>query len=134
MHVAENVGDQRVEGILVEPKGAPKAGWTAPARDAAKITTTDKVEFENDWVRILRFGIDKGEKNPMHDHPTGVQILLTDLHARQTMADGKTSEVSAKAGAARFRPAITHAVENLGDRVEGIVVDLKGAPAAVAAK
>jgi len=129
VHVAENIGDQPVEGILVEPKRAGSAGWTAPPRDVSRTTTTDKVAFENDWVRIVRFEIDKGEKNSMHDHPSGVQILLTDAHLRQTTPDGKSSEVSGKAGAARYRPALTHAVENTGDRVEGIVVDLKDAPA-----
>jgi quercetin dioxygenase-like cupin family protein len=129
VHVAENIGDERVEGVLVEPKGQPKAGWTPPPRDASKTTTTDRVAFENDWVRIVRFEIEKGEKNSMHDHPSGVQILLTAAHLRQTTPDGKASEVSAKAGAARYRPAFTHAVENTGGRVEGIVVDLKNAPA-----
>jgi hypothetical protein len=47
--------------------------------------------------------IEKGEKNSMHDHPSGVQILLTDAHLRQTTPDGKTSEVSGKAPATASR-------------------------------
>jgi quercetin dioxygenase-like cupin family protein len=129
VHVAENVGDRPVEGVLVEPKGAGNAAWTPPPLDATKVTPHDKVEFENDRVRIVRYAYDKGETAPMHDHPTGVQVVLTDARARQTTPDGKTAEVSGKAGVVRYRPALTHAIVNLGERFEGVLVDLKGAPA-----
>lgn len=128
VHVAENIGDRLVEGILVEPKGAGNAAWTPPAQDAVKVTPHDKLEFENDQVRIIRYAYEKGEKAPMHDHPTGVQILLTDARARQTTPDGKTSEISGKRGVVRYRPPTTHAIENVGERFEGLLIDLKGAP------
>jgi UDP-N-acetylglucosamine 2-epimerase len=51
--------------------------------------------------------------------------LLTDARARQTTPDGKTAEVSGKARSTRLRPAFSHAIENTGDRFEGILVDLK---------
>ncbi len=129
VHVAENVGDRPVEGVLVEPKGPGNASWTPPANDATKVTTHDRVEFENDRVRIVRYVYEKGESAPMHDHPAGVQIVLTDAHIRQTTPDGKTGEVSGKAGMVRYRPPLSHAIVNLGDRFEGLLVDLKGAPA-----
>jgi quercetin dioxygenase-like cupin family protein len=129
-HVAENIGDKPIEQIIVEPKGAPKADWKAPPNDATKVTKSDRLEFENEWVRIVRFEIPKGETSPMHDHPTNVQILLSDAHARQSTPDGKSSETNGKAGVARFRPALSHEVVNLGDTYGGIVVDLKNAPAA----
>ncbi|HET8725648.1 MAG TPA: hypothetical protein VFM53_15730 [Anaeromyxobacteraceae bacterium] len=125
VHAVANVGTTVVEGVLVEPKGRAAPGWAPPPRDAVKVTSTDRLEFENDRVRIVRYSIGAGETTPMHDHPTGVQILLTDARARQTTPDGKTAEVAGKARAARFRPALSHAVENLGDRFEGILVDLK---------
>jgi hypothetical protein len=61
----------------------------------------------------------------MHDHPDGVQILLTDARARQTTADGKVAEISGKARSARYRAALSHTVENTGPQFEGILVDLK---------
>ncbi len=128
VHVAENVGDRPVEGVLVEPKGPGNPAWAPPARDAVKLTPHDRVEFENDQVRIVRYAYDRGEKAPMHDHPAGVQILLTDVQARQTTPDGKTAKVSGKRGTVRYRPPLTHAIENAGDRFEGILIDLKGAP------
>jgi quercetin dioxygenase-like cupin family protein len=128
VHVAENVGDKVVEGLLVEPKGTANPSWQPPANDAPKVGTTDRVEFENEQVRILRFVISKGERTPMHDHPSNVQILLTDLSGRNSTPDGKTTEAAGKAGQVRFRPPLTHTLENTGDRVEGIVIDLKAAP------
>jgi quercetin dioxygenase-like cupin family protein len=125
VHSVVNVGSSAVEGVLVEPKGRPVPGWTPPARDATKVTNTDRLEFENELVRIVRYSIPAGEITPMHDHPTGVQVLLTDARARQTAPDGKTTEISGKARTARFRPALSHALENTGDRFEGILVDPK---------
>lgn len=129
VHVAENIGDRPVEGILVEPKGPGNPAWTPPARDAVKVAAHDKVELENDRVRVVRYVFEKGATSPMHDHPAGVQVALTDAHVRQTTPDGKTSELSGTRGQVRYRPALTHAIENLGDRFEGLLVDLKGAPA-----
>ncbi len=125
VHEVVNVGSSTVEGVLVEPKGGGNPGWKPPPRDAVSVTTTDKLEFENDRVRIVRYSIAAGETTPMHDHPTGVQILLTDARALQTTPDGKTAEVSGKARSVRFRPAFSHAVENTGDRFEGILVEPK---------
>jgi quercetin dioxygenase-like cupin family protein len=132
VHTAENIGDRPVEGILVEPKGAGNAAWKPPTRDAVKVTPHDKLEFENDQVRIVRYAYAKGESSPMHEHPSGVQILLTDVHGRQTTPDGKAVEISGKAGSVRYRPPLAHAIENTGERFEGILVDLKGAPSEAA--
>ncbi len=130
VHVAENVGDRPVEGILVEPKGKGIAGWTPPARDAVKVNDHDKLEFENGEVRIVRYAFERGTSAPMHDHPAGVQILLTPVRSQQTTPDGKTTEATGQAGQVRFRPALAHAVRNTGDRFEGILVDLKDVPPA----
>ncbi len=125
VHRVVNVGASSVEGVLVEPKGQGNPDWKPPSRDSVKTTTTDRLEFENDRVRIVRYAIPAGETTPMHDHPDGVQILLTDARARQTTADGRTAEVSGKARSVRYRPAFSHALENTGAPFEGILVDLK---------
>ena len=127
-HVAENIGDKPVEQILVEPKGPAKAGWTPPPRDVAKVTTTDKVEFENEYVRIVQGTFGKGARAPMHDHASGVHIALDDSHVRSTTPDGKATEVRSKAGEARYRPAFSHSVENLDDGHSSLIVDIKAAP------
>lgn len=130
VHVYENVGDQPIEGILVEPKGPGNPAWTPPPRDSAKVDPTHHVvEFENDQVRIERYWADKGHKSPMHDHATNVSISLTNADTRVTTPDGKTEDSHAKAGQVRYRTPLTHQIENLGDRLEGVLVVLKGAPA-----
>jgi beta-alanine degradation protein BauB len=125
VHKVVNVGSSTFEGVLVEPKGPANPDWKPPQWDAVKVTSTDRLEFENDRVRIVRYVIPAGETTPMHEHPAGVQILLTDARARQTTPDGKVAEISGKARAARYRPALSHTVENTGARFEGILVDLK---------
>jgi quercetin dioxygenase-like cupin family protein len=129
-HVVENTGDKPIEGILVEPK-KPSSALPAGALDVvAADPKRDKVEFENDQVRVIRYHFDPGDKSPMHGHPDNVQVLLTDSKANVTTPDGKTAPISGKAGEAHWRQAGQHVVENTGNKAfEGILVEMKGAPA-----
>src|SRR5262249_3188824 len=97
--------------------------------DAAKADPQHhKVEFENDWVRVLRFRISPHEKTPLHDHPSVVVLYLTDGDLKLTPPDGEVSEAHPKAGAASWRGPTAHTVENIGAKpVEGIGVEPKGA-------
>jgi quercetin dioxygenase-like cupin family protein len=127
VHVVENVAEQPVAGILVEPKGPGNAAWVPPPKDDLKVDPQHhKVEFENDLVRVERYWLDKGEKAPMHDHPDVVQVALTDASTRATTPDGKVAEGHLKAGQVNYRQAISHAVENIGPRYEGLLIVLKG--------
>ena len=93
-----------------------------------------KVEFENDQVRVVRYTIAPGDKTANHSHPTSVNILLTDLNAKFTTPDGKTTEVHGKAGAVGWRSPTTHVVENTGDKpIEGILVEPKKPSSALSA-
>jgi quercetin dioxygenase-like cupin family protein len=98
------------------------------AQDAAKVDTKHyKVEFENDQVRVLRVKYGPGEKSTMHSHPDAVAIFLNDAKAKFTFPDGKTEEMTVKAGDTKWTPAMTHNPENLTDKpFEVIVVELKG--------
>src|SRR5437762_300295 len=85
-----------------------------------------KLVTENDQVRVLHFKYDPGVKSDLHSHPDNVSIPLVDSHLRVTNAEGKTTESNGKAGDARYRPALKHAVENIGDKpYEGIIIELK---------
>jgi len=86
-----------------------------------------KVEFENDQVRVLRWKTGPHEKTPMHEHPAMVSIAVTGGHTRFTLADGKTSEVTIKAGQVTWSAPEKHSSENLdGKPSELIQVELKG--------
>ncbi len=104
------------------------AVFTAKAQDPAKVDPKHcKVEFENAQVRVLRFTVGPHEKIPMHEHPASVLIALTDSHGKEIFPDGKEVDRQTKAGEVRWRDALKHANENLGDRsTESIVVELKG--------
>ena len=104
----------------------------ALAQDPVKVDPAHhKVEFENDQVRVLRVTIAPGEKTPVHEHPAIVGVFLTDAKNRVTPVGGAPDETPRKAGQAIHVPAVKHVVENIGtNKVEIIVVELKGKPAA----
>ena len=86
-----------------------------------------KVEFENEKVRVLRISYGPNEKSEMHSHPAMVAIFLTDHQSRHTLPDGKSEELSGKAGDVRYMDAWEHNPENLSDNpFELIAVELKG--------
>ena len=127
-HLVENIGKEPMEGILVEPK-KPASARPAGSQDPVVVDPKhQKVEFENQQIRVIR------ERQlgsfPMHGHPDNVQVLLTDMNATLTTADGKTQAVTGKAGEVRWRPATQHSGKILGDKpVEQILVEMKGVPA-----
>ena len=89
-----------------------------------------KVEFENDQVRVIRITYAPGEKSVMHEHPASVVVFLTDAHVRFTLPDGKTEEVTAKAGTTEWAAGGQHQPENLGvGPLEVILIELKEKPA-----
>jgi len=127
-HVVENTGDKPLVGILVEPK-KPSSALPAGAQDVITVDPKhNKVEFENEQVRVIRYRFDPGEKSPMHGHPDNVQVFLTDSKAAVTTPDGKTAEAIGKAGEVLWRPAVQHAVQSTDDKsYEGLLVEMKGA-------
>ena len=102
----------------------------ALAQDPVKVDGNHyKVEFENDQVRVLRIKVGPKEKSIMHQHPDAVAIFLTDVNGKFTFPDGKSENVTSKAGEARWTPAITHMPENAGEQpFEVILVELKSKP------
>ena len=98
------------------------------AQDAVKVDPKHyTVISENDQVRILRVHSGPHEKSVMHSHPNSVAVFLTNSTAKFTFADGKTQDVSPKAGDAQYAPATIHLPENTGDKgMDVIVVELKG--------
>ncbi len=130
-HVVENVGDNPIQGVLIEPKKPHSARPSGSADETALPGTPSKVEFENEQIRVVRYNFQPGQTTAMHGHPDNVQVALTDTKATSTTADGKTTAADIKAGEVRWRPATVHSVQNTGDKpFEGIVVEMKGAPEA----
>lgn len=79
---------------------------------------------EDQKVRVLRYAPSKGEKTPMHSHPSAVVYVLKGGRVKYTMPDGSTKIAELKTGEALIRPPVTHADEALDD-VEAILVEIK---------
>src|SRR5450755_2828165 len=87
------------------------------AQDATKVDPKHyTVVSENAQVRIVKVHYGPHEKSVMHSHPAGVAVFLTDSKVRFTMADGKTQDVTTKAGDAQYTKALTHLPENMDDK------------------
>ena len=101
----------------------------ASAQDPVKVAPNAyQVLLENEHVRVLDVRLPAGGKSPMHSHPAYVVYALSDGKVRFTPPKGKPEEIDIKAGQATWRPAETHAVENIGPDVHVLNIELKGAP------
>ncbi len=102
------------------------------AQDATKVDSKHyTVISENAQLRIVKVHYGPHEKSVMHSHPAAVAVFLTDSKARFTFPDGKTQDVTTKAGDAQYTPAVTHLPENLDDKgMDVILVELKSKPTA----
>jgi quercetin dioxygenase-like cupin family protein len=101
----------------------------AAAQDPVRVSPDYKAEIENSWVRVLRVKRSAHGAAPMHQHPASVVVYLTDYHQRITGADGKSQEVTHKAGDVSYTEAVKHSEENLsGQPLEAVVIELKARP------
>jgi quercetin dioxygenase-like cupin family protein len=75
-------------------------------------------------VRVLRYAPHKGDKTPIHSHPSSVVYVLKGGRVKYTMPDGTTRISELKTGEALIRPPVTHSDEALDD-VETILVEIK---------
>jgi quercetin dioxygenase-like cupin family protein len=86
-----------------------------------------KLDFENDRVQVVSVHYGPHEKSVMHEHPGGVVVVVTGGHLRFTDEKGKTQDVFAKAGEARWFAPFKHEVENVGDTpYNAVYVGVKG--------
>jgi quercetin dioxygenase-like cupin family protein len=83
-----------------------------------------KVLVEDDKVRVLEYSPKKGDKTPMHSHPSSVVYVLKGGRVKYTMPDGSTKISELKTGEALLRPPVTHSDEALDD-VDSILIELK---------
>jgi quercetin dioxygenase-like cupin family protein len=88
----------------------------AAAQEPTKVEPTHyKLAFENEYVQVVNVHYGPHEKSSLHAHPGGVVVVLTTGHLRFTDENGKTQEVYASPGEARWFPPFKHKVENLGE-------------------
>ena len=97
------------------------------AQDPVKVDPKHyTVVSENDQVRILKVHYGPHEKSVMHSHPASVAVFMSDSKGKFTYPDGKTEEMTTKAGEAGYTEAVTHLPEDTGDKpLDLILVELK---------
>ena len=90
-----------------------------------------RLEFENEYVRVIRCRIPGRDKVKMHNHPFGsVIIFMTDQNLHQTLENGTTEEAHNKNGHVLWGTGSQsrHMGENITDQLyEYIRVDVKAA-------
>lgn len=86
-----------------------------------------KLLAEDDKVRVLHYTPGKGDKTPLHSHPSTVLYVIQGGKVRITTPDGKSVDGELKSGTVLLRPAVTHADEALDD-LDVILVELKKEP------
>jgi len=134
-HRSENLTSAPFEAVQIEPRQpgkSPVNGTPAPPEklDATVIDSQHyHVEFENEYVRVIRVSIAPHEKLRMHKHPdTGaVLVHLTDQNMRLTLSDGTVRSSRYAAKQVRWvYPGIAHQDENLSDApLQFIRIELK---------
>ncbi|MFL6528512.1 MAG: cupin domain-containing protein [Chthoniobacterales bacterium] len=100
---------------------------TAHAQDPLVVnSSTIKLKFENERVRVMEATLPPGAKEQMHSHPAYVIYVLEGGRYRNHAADGKTSEGEFKTGDVIYRDPLTHFAENIGDKpMHLLLVELK---------
>jgi quercetin dioxygenase-like cupin family protein len=72
------------------------------------------VLFENDRIRALEIRMPVGARSPMHSHPDTFLYIVANTKVKFTDGDGNSIEAEFPAGAATWREAESHSVENVG--------------------
>ena len=113
-------------GVALGVFGTAATGRVA-TQDPVKVSPhLYSVRLDNDRVRILEYRLKPGEKESTHRHPPGVVYVLNAAIVRSTLPDGKTVEISSKAGDVSWRDATSHSLENVGQsEAHNLAIDVK---------
>lgn len=84
------------------------------------------LRLENDWVRVLEYRVQPGDREALHSHLPGVVYVMADARFRSTSREGAISESSRMAGDVFWREESTHSAENIGGtEAHGLSIELK---------
>jgi hypothetical protein len=77
--------------------------------------STQKLIFENSFVRVIDDVIPPGVSEPKHRHPNGVVVALEDADTETHLyPNGKAARRHTTKGTASWNDAIVHEVKNIG--------------------
>ena len=95
--------------------------------DALKLAgDTQKLLFENQFVRVIDNQVPVGHTEPMHSHPHGVVVYLAHSKNQITTQDGKTRISDNNADTVAWSEATVHTAKNVGDAPSHTIrIDIK---------
>jgi hypothetical protein len=117
-HEARNTGTTEQHVIRVELKkdspGLPPAK-TDPLDSLVVCKDTQKLIFENQFVRVIEERVPPGVGQPKHRHAQGLLIPLANSTIEAVDdPDGRVARRELKLGEAGWRDPVIHAVRNIG--------------------
>jgi len=94
--------------------------------DSLKVcVATQKLIFENEFVRVIDYQIPAGVTEPLHRHRHGVVIYLT-ASTYETAQNNRKTVTQRKEGTALWSEATVHTVKNAGNApAHAIRIELK---------
>lgn len=100
--------------------------WTSHAQQQPNVET-QKVAFENEFVRVLDIRVPPGVFEARHSHGRGVTIALSDYDNETTgYPDGRVNRSHTKVGEVRWAEPVTHEARNTGTTEQHVIrVELK---------
>lgn len=128
-HVGRPQSD--IENLSIELKDLEGEAIAPSDIDATVVDPEHHViELENDRVRVVRMTYPAGETSPVHDHPPGFAVFLTDGPLRNIPEEGEPVVIEFEAGDTRWGSGGSpHATENPNESdVELIRVEMKKKP------
>jgi hypothetical protein len=129
LHTGENLLDRTARVVEVELKKPPSGKpLRISARDPLKVNPKNvKLEFENEYVRVLRCKYAANIPEPLHEHLSDnrLTVALDDVEMKVTTQGAEDRRATLAAGQAAWStgPAIHAAQAN--HAVELIVIELK---------
>jgi len=75
---------------------------------------TQRLLFENQFVRLIYYQNPIGATEPLHHHRHGVQVYINTYTNEQITQDGKRTIGERKAGTASWSEETVHTVKNIG--------------------
>lgn len=125
-HANQNLMDKPAEMMEMDIKGLPDRAAAAAVAKSEPPDASETVEFENEFVRVLRARIPGKGRTAAHRHSDAVLVVMSDQQLRVTAPDGTATEQTLRKGHIFWAPAETISIENLGGSVaESFLIELK---------
>lgn len=129
-HEARNTGTTLQHVIRIELLKEPPSQASPIKNDALDSViaakATQRVLFENSYVRVIEERVPAGAAEPLHRHQSSVLVPLSDADLEITEQGGQPASRKVKFGDAGWREPVVHSVKNVGSsELRNIRVELK---------